>query len=100
MTEMVSTIEATDHFDDLMKRVVRDRTAVVVEREGKPYVLVVPADEYERWHERQPENDWETLVEEARAEIRAHLGGRTLPPADEIIQEMREERDAQLLGPR
>lgn len=97
MTAIVGADETTDHFDDVMQRVVREGAAVVVERGGKPYVVVVPVDEYERWREPEPQSTWETLVDEARAEIRAHLAGRRLPPADEIIREMREERDAQLL---
>jgi prevent-host-death family protein len=96
MAKTVSAAEATSDFDDVMQWVAREGTAIVVEREGAPYVAVVPIQEYDRWSEPPPE-DWETLVEAARAEIRAHLGGRTLPPADETIREMREERDAQLL---
>jgi len=35
-------------------------------------------------------------VERARAQIRSDLAGRKLPSHDEILQQIREERDAQL----
>jgi hypothetical protein len=37
------------------------------------------------------------LLDEALAEIEAQLGGTPLPAAEETIEAMREERDAQLL---
>lgn len=49
-----------------------------------------------RLERQQEQADWRTLVQQARARIRAELGERELPPPEEIIQQMREERDAQL----
>jgi hypothetical protein len=42
-------------------------------------------------------DDWWQKVEEVREEVRAELAGRSLPPPEEIIREMREERDEQIL---
>ncbi|MGN6757032.1 MAG: methyltransferase, partial [Thermomicrobiales bacterium] len=45
----------------------------------------------------QSRPDWLAAVDELRARVREGLAGRTLPPAEEIIRQMREERDEQLL---
>lgn len=37
------------------------------------------------------------LVSQVRAMIRKDLAGRKMPPSEEIIREMREERDRQLI---
>ena len=46
--------------------------------------------------ERQAE-DWQDLVRQARAQVEADLQGRELPPPEEILRRMREERVEQLL---
>lgn len=43
--------------------------------------------------------DWEGLLDRAHQVIMAELGQRELPDAARVVQEMREERDAQLLDP-
>jgi 3' terminal RNA ribose 2'-O-methyltransferase Hen1 len=46
----------------------------------------------------QQQPDWMELVDQAREQAHSELGDRMLPPPDEIIRQMREERDAQILG--
>ena len=58
-------------------------------------------DEYDRLLTRQQEqDDWRQLVRQAREQIQAELGGRELPPPEDVIRQMREERDARLLAMR
>lgn len=97
MTRTISQTEARIHFDELLQRVIEEQTPVVVERDGEPQVVVLPVAEYERLRDGQEQEDWEDLVDQARALVRADLGRQRLPPAEEIIRAMREERDAQLL---
>ena len=99
MQRTVSATEARVRFGELMRRVVDERTAIVVERGGKPLVVVLPVEEYERLCAGQPEQeDWWERVERARAEVARSLNGRPLPNIEDLIHEMREERDAQILG--
>lgn len=42
--------------------------------------------------------DWKECVARAREQVRADLGDRELMPPEEVLQQIREERDAQLLG--
>jgi prevent-host-death family protein len=99
MERVVSATEARIRFGELMRWVVEGREPVIVERGGKPYVVVLSVTEYERLQIGQEEQEpWRELVHRARKQIRAELGGRELPPSEEIIRQMREERDEQLLA--
>ncbi len=99
MERMVSATEARARFGELMQQVAESEETVIVERGGKPYVVMLSIIEYERLLAAQQEREnWKELVQQAREQIRAELGERELPPSEEIIRQMREERDAQLLG--
>ena len=99
MERMVSATDARVHFGELMRWVVESQKPVIVERAGKPHVVVLSMDEYERLLAgRQAQDDWRELTRQARDQIEADLGERELPAPEEIIRQMREERDAQLLA--
>lgn len=96
MEKKLSATEARIHFGELMRHVVEHDQPIIVERGGKPEVVVISFTEYERLRTNRAE-DWLERVDKVREQIRHELGGRMLPPPEEIIREMREERDAQLL---
>ena len=99
MGRVVSATEARIHFGELMRQVVENQEPIIVERGGKSHVVVLSVDEYERLlRGQQQQEDWRELVAQARAQIRAELGERELPPSEEILRQIREERDAQLLA--
>ena len=99
MRHTVTATEARIHFGDLMRRVVEERTPAVVERGGKPLAVVLSMEEYERLRAGQPEEeDWRTVLVKTRELVRAEVGESPPLPVDDLIQEMREERDAQLLA--
>ncbi len=99
MTYRISATEARTRFDALMRRVVEEEEHAIVERGGKPYVVLLSYEEYERLRRSQAHPTWqETLDRLLRlgARIKARRGGRPLTPPEAIIREVREERDAQL----
>ena len=101
MERTVSATDARIRFGELMRWVVESRRPVVVERGGKPHVVVLSVDEDDRLQAGQQEqDDWRQLVRQAREQIQAELGERELPPPEEVIHRMREERDARLLAVR
>ena len=55
MEVRMSATEARRHFGELLRRVIEDRTPVIVERGGKPQVVFVSLSEYERLRARQAE---------------------------------------------
>jgi prevent-host-death family protein len=96
MGRVITATEARIHFGELIRDVVEKQQVVIVERGGKPQVVVLSIDEYENFLARQAQReDWRTLLAQAHERIRADLGGRKLPPPEDIIREMPEERDAQ-----
>ena len=96
MERSINATEARIYFGELMRRVVEHDEPVIVERGGKPEVVMISFAEYKRLHANHA-NDWLERVDKVREQIRRELGGRTLPPSEEIIREMREERDVQIL---
>jgi prevent-host-death family protein len=100
MGRVVSATEARIRFGELMREAVETNEAIVVERGGKSYVVVLSVEEYERLVRRQQRAEWKELAHAARAQIQADLGGRTLPSPEEILEEAREGRDGQLLADR
>ena len=53
---------------------------------------------YEQWQAGQADEPaWLEHVETLRARITRERAGRPIPPVDELIHRMREERDEQLL---
>ncbi len=99
MTRTMSATEARVHFGELMRRVVEGQEPVIVERGGKPQVVVLSVAEYERLRgEKTEPDDWWDRAKRSRERVAQELNGRPFPDITELIHDMREERDAQILG--
>jgi prevent-host-death family protein len=99
MKSVIGATEARVHFGELMRQVTEKGQAVVVERDGRPQVVVLSVAAYERLRAAAGRASWEDALEraaEVAAVIAAHRGGQPLPPPDEMLREAREERDEQL----
>jgi len=96
---MKYTVSATDariRFGEIMRRAKKG--PVIVERGGKPEVVVISKQQYDQLVAAAPIPDWRKQLEETHALIRARYGDREIqPPPEEIIRQGREERDEQLL---
>ena len=99
MSRTMNATEARVHFGELLQHVTKRQLPVVVERGGRPQAIVLPVAEYERLRSGLPkQEDWRTLLAKTRALIRAQVADGPPLDVDEIIHQMREERDAQLLS--
>ncbi len=99
MGRVVSATEARIRFGEVMREAVESGEPVIVERDGTPHVVLLSMAEYDRLLKAQRcQEDWRTLIDQARAQVQADLGGRELPPPEEILRQVREERDAQLMA--
>ncbi len=96
MQRTMSATEARIHFGELMRHAVEQQEPVVVEHSGKPHVVVLSVDKYQQLLAAQEEReDWRELVRQTREQVRADLGERELTPSEDVLREMREERDEQ-----
>jgi prevent-host-death family protein len=99
MGRTVSATEARIHFGELSRHAVESQEPIIVERGGQPHIVLLSVAEYERLLRAQEKpKDWLVLVDKAREHIREQLKDRKLPPPEEILRQIREERDAQLLA--
>ena len=99
MEHVISATEARVHFGKLLRRVTEGHQAVIVERDGKPQVVVLAVEEYERLKATQPHGDWRQTMEKAIAiadSIKARRAGRPLQDPADVIRETREARNEQL----
>ena len=99
MERTVTATEARVRFGELIRRVAGGQGAVVVEKDGEPAVVILSLEDYARLKAgRREKPDWQSKLEHAHKLIAADLGDRRLPDVAQLIREMREDRDAQLLG--
>ncbi len=103
MEGVVTATEARIRFGEVMRRAAENREPIIVERSGKPYVVVLSVEEYDRLREGHARESWkQTLgrILQLGDRIARRRGGKPLPPPDEMIHEAREERDARIAGMR
>ena len=100
MEHTVSATEARAHFGEIIRRANRDQQTIIVERDGKPCVVVISVDEYRRLKAGEASRAWrESLlaIRQLRSEINAHRTEPLTPPED-VIRKMREERSERITG--
>jgi prevent-host-death family protein len=91
----ISATEARIHFGQLMRDAVGRRQPIVVEKAGKPQVVVLAYDVYQQLVGSGDE-EWQTLLVAGYALVNGDLQGRELPSADKILDAAREVRDEEL----
>lgn len=98
MERVVSATQARINLGKIIRQVLAGEV-VIIEHLGKPAVVVLSVEEYRRLTAPRQQGWRETLAKILRlnSQMQAQPGGQvwSTPPA-EIIQESREERDAQL----
>ena len=95
----VNATEARVHLGDLLRRVATDGESVIVERGGEPQAVVISLAEYERLKRGDGDDPRRAALRRALAigdEIQKAALGKGLPPAEDIIDVGRAERDAEL----
>jgi prevent-host-death family protein len=98
MESVVSATQARINLGKLIRQVLAG-DVVIIEHIGKPAVVVLSVEEYTKLKAKRQQGWRETLekILQLIAQMQARSEGKLLltPPA-EIIQEIREERDAKL----
>lgn len=105
MERQMSATQARVNFGEVLRYVSTEQHIVIIKHAGKPRAVVIGFDDYQDYKEyQQMKLDQQQLkleatlrqAQRARAQTRMELAGKTLPDIAETIQQMREERDAQL----
>jgi prevent-host-death family protein len=97
----VTEAEARKRFGELIRDVTEGQETVLIEKDGESQAVVISLAEYTRLKARTEETggqDWKHRVDRLRERVSQELGEVSLPPAEEVIRRMREERDEQILG--
>ena len=100
MERVISATEARIRLGEWMRRAAEQGDVIIVARSGQPYVVMLSYEAYRRLQGEESRSAWEETLERIlalRAQIRKELGDRQLPPPEEVIRQMREERDAQIM---
>jgi len=97
----VTAAEARKRLDELIQDVRDGHETVMIEKDGELQAVVISLGEYTRLRAKTQipgDQDWKRRVDQVRERVAQELKGRVLPPAEEVIRRMREERDEQILG--
>jgi prevent-host-death family protein len=100
MTRTISATDARVHFGEVLRGVSEERATYYVERSGTPVAVVIPVEEYEALRQQQRSEyvrpGWLENIIRVGQEWSAERNGEPLD-IDKLIDEGREERDAELL---
>lgn len=102
MERQMSATQTRINFGEVLRYVTQEQRPVIVEHSGKPQAVILAIADYQEYQRLKANQQQLTLdailrqAQRARAQTRVELAGKTLPDIAETIQQMREERDAQL----
>lgn len=95
MQMTVSATEARIHFGEIMQDAVLRQQPIVVEKAGKPQVVILAYDLYQQLAGNEQEN-WQAKLAKLHAKLDAYLAGKELPNAVDMLEEGRRARDEEL----
>ncbi len=94
MEKTISATQARIHFGEVLQQVKNG--PVIVERSGEPLAVVLSKHAYDQLIAGVNQSSWLSLLEETHRRIRAERKGEPLPPPEEILDNLRQERNASL----
>jgi prevent-host-death family protein len=88
----VSATHARIHFGEIMRHVVEQSEPVVVERSGKPLVVVLSVESYQQLTGRQRRDETDSALERLATLHRRRTSALDGDTINETINSLREER--------
>lgn len=95
MQTTVTATEARIHFGEIMQDAVHSRQPIIVEKAGKPQVVILAYDYYQQLVNKEADK-WRAMLKKGHAMVKADLNGRNLPSGSAMIEEGRRARDEEL----
>ncbi len=93
MERIMSATNVRINFGKVMRMAI-ETGPIIVERDGKPEVVIHSKRSYDEMCSQVPKQDWRALLAQARRQARTELSGKTLPPPEDVLRIEREDRDA------
>jgi prevent-host-death family protein len=84
----MSAKDARDQFSDVLNRVYYQREPIIVERQGKPMVVVVSLADFERYQQLAKEHFFQA-VDQVQARTVGHDPDEVLRDVSEAVDEVR-----------
>ena len=99
MERSISATEARVHFGQWLRQVKEKDLTLIVEKGGRPEAVLLSLHAYKRLCAAGTADLGAEALDRARASrerIRARRKGAPLPPPEDVIARMREERDGEI----
>jgi prevent-host-death family protein len=93
MDKTVNATEARIRFGEIMRDA--QKSPITVVRDGKAEVVIISKTAYDRLVSNVKVRSWRELVAASRERISIDLANRQLPLPDDLLFELREDRDEQ-----
>ena len=92
----ITAKEARDNFTDMLGTVFYGKEAVIVEKQGRPFAVVINPDEYETFQnfKKAAKKRFFELVEEIQQANKGKSFNKVYKEVTEIVDEVRKERYA------
>lgn len=96
VTKKMTAKEARDNFTDLLGTVYYGKEPVIVEKQGRPFVVVINPEEYGRYKEfkRAAKKRIFEIIEEIQAKNKNTSYAQVFKDVTEAVEEVRKERYA------
>lgn len=86
----ISAKEARDNFTDILGTVFYGKEAVIVEKQGRPFAVVINPEQYKRFRQLAKERFFE-IVDEIQAKNKNADPKKVLKDVTKIVEEVRQE---------
>lgn len=98
MEFVITATEARVRFGEMMRRIAENQEAIIVERGGKPQIVMLSLSRYRQLlAAQQGRESWQEKLEQAHVKLATELAGKNVPDAAEMIRQMRKTRDEQFM---
>jgi prevent-host-death family protein len=92
MHKIVSATHARIHFGEIMRQARQG--PVIVERDGKPEVVVVSKQAFDELLAGAQPAGWRELLNDAHRRVREEAVYKTMPAPEDMLDQIRANRDA------
>ncbi len=101
MEHVLSVEEMQDHFAEWACKIIETKEPVIVAQADHSEIVLLPRSTFEELKLSKKQKNRQTALQRARklrAKINTRRGGKPIPPPEDIMHKLREERDEHLIS--